>query len=260
MLKNSIDDFILADKSFCSRLIIGSGKYSSRSLLADSIHESGAEIVTTAIRRIDLSNPHDSFIKTIDPKKYLFLANTSGARNAEEAIRLAAAARASGITNWIKLEVIPDPTYLMPDPVETFKAAKELINQGFIVLPYIHADPVLAKKLEEIGCSAVMPLAAPIGSKDGLKMAYMISIIIKQSTVPVIIDAGIASPSDACKVMEMGADAVMLNTAIASAQDPILMSKAFKKAIEAGRQAFLSGLSQASSPTPSSPLLNFISS
>ncbi|MEK9657067.1 MAG: thiazole synthase [bacterium] len=252
------DLFEISGKTFSSRLLIGTGKYASNPLMKEAILASGAEIVTTAIRRVDLDNKQDPFVTHISPDDFVFLGNTSGARDADEALRLAHAIRASGISNWIKLEVIPDPRYLMPDPVETFIAAERLIKEGFIVFPYIHADPVLAKKLEDVGCATVMPLASPIGSNQGLKMAYMIQLIIDQSNVPVIIDAGIGCPSDAVKVMEMGADAVMINTAIATAQNPVGMAESFKWAVHSGRQAFLSGLPSSGTAAASSPLTDFL--
>jgi len=257
----SQDALKIADQSFQSRLLIGTGKYADKPLMSKAISASGSEIITTAIRRIDLSKgKQDAFVSHISPEKYIFLGNTSGARNADEAVRLAHAIRSAGISNWIKLEVIPDAKYLLPDAVETYLAAQLLIKEGFTVLPYIHADPVLAKKCEEIGCAAVMPLASPIGSNQGLKMAYMIKIIIEQSNVPVIVDAGISSPSDACKLMEIGTDAVMVNTAIATSANPVVMAKAFDYAIQAGRQAYLAGLGPISNlATASSPLTSFLS-
>lgn len=260
MSNHKSDSLIIANRAFHSRLLIGTGKYADKPLMAKAITASGAEIITTAIRRVDLNQgKQDAFVSHICPEKYVFLGNTSGARNAEEAIRLAQAIRSAGISDWIKLEVIPDAQYLMPDPVETFKAAKLLIKDGFKILPYIHADPVLAKKCEDIGCSAVMPLASPIGSNQGLKMLYMIRLIIAQSSVPVIIDAGISSPSDACKLMEIGCDAVMVNTAIATSANPVVMATSFHQAIQAGRQAFLAGLGPVSnSAEASSPLTAFL--
>eukprot|EP01047_Picozoa_sp_COSAG01_P009638 COSAG01_NODE_398_length_17547_cov_206.793501_12_plen_259_part_00 len=256
---NNKDHLTIADKTFSSRLLIGTGKYASKPLMREAILASDSNIITTAIRRVALDQSDDAFISHISPEEFLFLGNTSGARNADEACRLAGAIRAAGISNWIKLEVIPDPRYLMPDPVETLIAAERLIKDGFTVFPYMHADPVLAKKLEDIGCATVMPLASPIGSNQGLKMAYMIQLIIEQSNVPVIVDAGIGCPSEAAKVMEMGADAVMVNTAIATAQDPVQMAMAFKLAIEAGRLAYLAGLAgEQSLANASSPLTDFL--
>ncbi len=221
---------------------MGSGKFSSPEMMIKSIERSGAEIVTTALRRADLNNPEDVFLKYIDPAKYLFLANTSGAKNAEEAIRLAKFARSFGLAPWIKLEVTPEPRYLLPDPIETLKAAEILVKEGFVVLPYINADPILAKKLEDAGCATVMPLAAPIGSNRGLKTKELIQIIIEQSNVPVVVDAGLGAPSHAAEAMEMGADAVLVNTAIAIADNPIDMAEAFKLAVMAGRKAYLAGM------------------
>lgn len=236
------DNLIIAGKSFTSRLLMGSGKFSSPEMMIKSIERSGAEIVTTALRRADLNNPEDVFLKYIDPKKYLFLANTSGALNAEEAVRMAKFARSFGLLPWIKLEVTPEPRYLLPDPIETLKAAEILVKDGFVVLPYINADPVLAKRLEEVGCATVMPLAAPIGSNRGLKTKDQIAIIIEQANVPVVVDAGLGSPSHAAEAMEMGADAVLVNTAIAISDNPLEMAEAFKLAVVAGRKAYLAGL------------------
>lgn len=253
------DYLVIAGRSFSSRLLIGTGKYASFELMKASIDASGSEIVTTALRRVDLSNPQDDFLNYIDPSKYLFLPNTSGARDAIEAVRLARLGRASGVSSFVKLEVTPEPNYLLPDPVETLKAAEILVKEGFVVLPYIQADPILAKRLEEVGCATVMPLAAPIGSNRGMKTKELISIILEQSSVPVVVDAGLGAPSHASEAMEMGADAVLVNTAIATALDPVAMGKAFKLATEAGRLAYLSGLASSSvSAVASSPLTGFL--
>ena len=198
-------------------------------------------MVTVALRRVDMSNKNDDMLAAIDRKKYLLLPNTSGARDAEEAIRLARLARAATGINWVKLEVTPDPYYLLPDPVETLKAAEILVKDGFVVLPYINADPILAKRLQDVGTATVMPLASPIGSNQGLKTRSAIEIIIEQATVPVVVDAGLGLPSHAAEAMEMGADAVLVNTAIATAADPVKMAVAFKQAVEAGRMAYAAG-------------------
>jgi thiazole synthase len=253
-MHTATDPLTIADRTFSSRLIVGTGKFSSPEVMADALAASGTEMVTVAIRRIDLDAPQDPITAFIDPARYLILANTSGAADASEAVRLARLARSAGLPPWIKVEVIPDPRYLMPDPVETLVACEQLVRDGFVVLPYIHADPVLAKRLEEVGCAAVMPLAAPIGSGKGLKMEAAIAIIIEQALVPVVVDAGLGVPSHAAAAMEMGADAVLVNTAIASAVHPARMAKAFALAVEAGRAGRLAGrapeqaMAQASSP------------
>jgi thiazole synthase len=250
---------IIAGKEFTSRLFIGTGKYSSNQIMAQSIEASGTEMVTVALRRVDIQNPQDNMLAAIDRKKYLLLPNTSGARNAEEAIRLARLARAATDINWLKLEVTPDPYYLLPDPIETLKAAEILVKEGFVVLPYINADPVLAKKLQDIGTATVMPLASPIGSNQGIKTRSAIEIIISQATVPVIVDAGLGLPSHAAEAMEMGADAVLVNTAIATAGDPIKMAQAFKLAVQAGRDAFEAGAAGTKNQADaSSPLTGFL--
>jgi len=256
------DVLIIAGRSFASRLFLGTGKFSSASVMVSAIEASGTEMVTVAMRRVDLNDPEDSFIQNIDKKKYLFLPNTSGARTADEAIRLARVSRAALDGNpWVKLEVTPEPRYLLPDPVETLKAAEILVREGFIVLPYINADPVLAKKLEDAGCAAVMPLAAPIGSNRGLKTADQIRIIISQSGVPVVVDAGLGAPSHAAEAMEMGADAVLVNTAIAAAARPAAAAAAFRMAVIAGRTGFLCGLAcESIFAKASSPVKGIISS
>ena len=235
------DTLIIAGKRFNSRLFIGTGKYASSAVMAKAIEASGTEMVTVALRRVDMNNQNDDMLAAIDRKKYLLLPNTSGARDADEAVRLARLARAASGINWIKLEVTPDPYYLLPDPVETLKAAEILVKDGFVVLPYINADPILAKRLQDVGTATVMPLASPIGSNQGLKTRSAIEIIIEQATVPVVVDAGLGLPSHAAEAMEMGADAVLVNTAIATAADPVTMAVAFKQAVEAGRLAFTAG-------------------
>ncbi len=249
----------IADRTFTSRLLMGTGKFSSNEVMQESIAASGAEIVTVALRRADLSNPEDNIIGAIDTDKYLLLPNTSGARDADEAVRLARIARSAGCEPWIKLEVTPDPHYLLPDPVETFKAAEILVKEGFIVLPYINADPVLAKRLEDAGTATVMPLGAPIGTNRGLKTADAIRIIIDQVQIPVVVDAGLGAPSHAALAMEMGADAVLVNTAIATASDPVSMAQAFKLGVEAGFTACAAGLgTEKTKAEASSPLTGFL--
>ncbi len=250
---------IIAGRAFSSRLLMGTGKFSSPDAMIKSIEASGAEIVTVALRRVELENPHDSILSAIDTSKYLLLPNTSGARDAEEAVRLARLARAAGCEPWIKLEVTPDPQYLLPDPVETLKAAEILIKDGFIVLPYINADPILAKRLEEIGTATVMPLGSHIGSNRGIRTRDAIQIIIEKATVPVVVDAGLGAPSHAAEALEMGADAVLVNTAIAVAGDPVAMADAFRKGVEAGREAFLAGIGRTlKTAEASSPLTGFL--
>ena len=225
--------------------------------MREALEASGAEMVTVALRRADLTGESDPFaniLEFIDPEKFLLLPNTSGAMNADEAVRLARLAAAAGLPKWVKLEIHPDPRYLLPDPVETLAAAEQLVGEGFTVLPYINADPVIAKRLQEVGCATVMPLGSPIGSGRGVLTAEEISIIIEQSSVPVVIDAGLGVPSDAATVMEMGADCVLVNTAIAQAADPGLMGEAFKLGVEAGRKAYLAGrIPVAEQAAPSSP-------
>lgn len=248
----------IADTYFNSRLILGTGKFSSSILMQKAIENSDTEMVTVAIKRVDMEHSKtDNILSYIDTKKVKLLPNTSGARNAKEAVFIAQLAREALQTNWVKLEIHPEVKYLMPDPVETLQAAQELVKAGFIVLPYIHADPVLCKHLEEVGVAAVMPLGAPIGTNKGLKTLDFLEIIIEQSNVPVIVDAGLGAPSHACMALEMGADAVLVNTAIAVADDPVNMAKSFAMAVEAGRKAFKAKLAsvqvyaQATSPLTS---------
>jgi thiazole synthase len=244
----------IADKIFTSRLFTGTGKFGSSLLMEESLLASGSELVTVALKRVELNNSDDDILKHLSHPQFNLLPNTSGVRTAKEAVFAAELAREALQTNWLKLEIHPDPKYLMPDPIETLKAAEELVKLGFVVLPYIHADPVLCKRLEEVGVAAVMPLGAPIGSNKGLKSIDFLEIIIEQSQVPVIIDAGIGAPSQAAQAMEIGADAVLVNTAIATSPNPIQMAKAFKMAVEAGRMAYeakLAGIhnyAEASSP------------
>jgi len=253
---------VIAGREFRSRLILGTGKFSSPEAMQSALAASGAEMVTVALRRVDLSGKQDPFaniLEFIDPKRYLVLPNTSGAMNAEEAVRLARLAHAAGLPKWVKLEIHPDPRYLLPDPVETLKAAEILVKEGFTVLPYINADPVLAKRLQDVGTATVMPLGSPIGSNRGIQTRDQIRIIIEQATVPVVVDAGIGAPSHAAEAMEMGADAVLVNTAIAVANDPNWMSIAFRMAVEAGRVAREVGLSKiGETASPTSPLTAFL--
>lgn len=254
-----MDDLIIAGRRFHSRLLVGTGKFSSNAAMVAAMEGSGCEIVTVALRRVDIDNPGDSMLSHIDRDKYLLLPNTSGARDAEEAVRLARLARAAGCEPWVKLEVTPDPYYLLPDPVETLKAAQILVKEGFVVLPYINADPVLAKHLQEAGTATVMPLGAPIGTNRGLRTRDQIAIIIEQAIVPVVVDAGLGAPSHAAEAMELGADAVLVNTALAVARDPGAMGAAFKKGVAAGRQGFLAGLGeQREKAEASSPLTGFL--
>ncbi len=250
---------IIAKHKLSSRLLVGTGKFSSTEVMKVAIDASETSMVTVALRRVDLDNEQDDLLGAIDRSKYILLPNTSGARNADEAVRLARLARAAGCGEWIKLEVTPDPRYLLPDPIETLKAAEILVKEGFIVLPYINADPVLAKYLEEAGTATVMPLGAPIGSNRGIRTKDSIRIIIENSNVPVVVDAGLGAPSHASEAMEMGADAVLVNTAIAVADDPIKMAKAFKLAVQAGRIAYESGLGEVKdTASASSPLTGFL--
>lgn len=248
------DQLVVAGREFRSRLITGTGKYETFELMRDAVLASGCEMVTVAVRRIDLDAPGDD-ITSFLPEDVLLLPNTSGCETADEAVRTARLARAGGLPDWIKLEVIPDPRYLLPDPVETLRAAAQLVEDGFTVLPYVLPDPVLQKKLEEVGCATVMPLAAPIGSGRGLKLRDAIRIMIEQAEVPLVVDAGLGSPSHAAEAMELGADAVLVNTAIARAGDPVAMADAFRLAVEAGRRAHLSGLvEELTEAVPSSPV------
>src|SRR6059036_2494110 len=253
----------IAEREFTSRLIVGTGKFASNELMRDALVASGTELVTVALRRADLSgkgDPYANILDFIDPKRFLLLPNTSGARNATEAVRLARLAASAGLPTWIKLEIHPDPRYLLPDPVETLAAAEILVKQGFTVLPYINADPVLAKRLQDIGTATVMPLGSPIGSNRGIEARPQIEIIIEQATVPVVVDAGLGAPSHAAEAMEMGADAVLVNTAIAVASDPLRMGQAFARAVEAVRDAHEIGLAEArSSAVATSPLAGFFS-
>jgi thiazole synthase len=248
------DTLTIAGREFGSRLILGTGKYENFDLMREAVTASGAEMVTVAVRRIDFDESGDD-ITSFLPDEVLLLPNTSGCETAEEAVRTARLARAGGLPDWIKLEVIPDARYLLPDPVETLKAAEALVAQGFTVLPYMLPDPVLAKKLEDVGCVTVMPLAAPIGSGRGLKLRDAIRIMVEQTEMPVVVDAGLGAPSHAAEAMEMGADAVLVNTAIARADDPVAMARAFRLAVDAGRTAYLAGImDEQETAVPSSPV------
>jgi thiazole synthase len=253
---------VIAGRVFRSRLIVGTGKFSSPEAMRDALAASGAEMVTVALRRADLSGRKDPFaniLEFVDPDKFLLLPNTSGALNAEEAVRLARLSAAAGLPKWVKLEIHPDPRYLLPDPIETLKATEILVKEGFTVLPYINADPVLAKRLQDAGAATVMPLGSPIGSNRGIQTRDQIRIIIEQATVPVVVDAGLGAPSHAAEAMELGADAVLVNTAIAIASDPNRIAIAFKMAVEAGRAAFEIGLAgQQETASPTSPLTAFL--
>lgn len=249
----------IADRNFCSRLFLGTGKFPSNKVMNEAITASGTEMVTTALKRLNTEDSANEDVLSFIPKEIQLLPNTSGVRNAEEAVFAAKMSQIATGTNWIKLEIHPDPKYLLPDVRETIKATEILVKEGFIVLPYIQADPVACKQLEEAGAATVMPLAAPIGTNKGIKNEEMLQIIIEQSNIPVVIDAGIGAPSHAAQAMEMGADACLINTAIAIADNPVEMARAFALAVEAGRKAFLAGLGQTSQfAVASSPLTSFL--
>lgn len=250
----------IADKTFKSRLFTGTGKFSSSKLMEEALVASESELVTVALKRVEVENKEDDILTHLSHQRINLLPNTSGVRTAKEAVFAAQIAREALETNWIKLEIHPDPKYLLPDPIETLKAAEELVKLGFVVMPYIHADPVLCKRLEEVGTQCVMPLGAPIGSNKGLKTLDFLEIIIDQSTVPVVVDAGIGSPSQAAHAMEIGADAVLVNTAIAVSQNPKKMAIAFKMAVEAGRMAYEAKLAPIvhKQAIASSPLTSFL--
>ncbi len=260
---NDNDKLILGGRELPSRLFVGTGKFASSDIMAEAISKCGASLATVALKRADLSGKHDEnadIVEHLDASKYLIVPNTSGAMNAEEAVRIARLGAAAGLSNFIKLEVHPDPNYLLPDPVETLKATEILAKEGFKVLAYMNADPALAARLQDAGAAAVMPLGAPIGSNRGIKTRELIEIIIEQSKVPVVVDAGIGLPSHAAEAMEMGADAVLINTAIAIASDPVKMACAFADAVKAGRTAYLLGASEGASARASatSPLTGFL--
>ena len=249
----------IADKTFTSRLFTGTGKFSSSKLMKEALLASESELITVALKRVDVNNEEDDILSHLKHPHINLLPNTSGVRTAKEAVFAAQLAREALHTNWIKLEIHPDPKYLLPDPIETLKAAEALVKLGFVVMPYIHADPVLCKRLEDVGVQCVMPLGAPIGTNKGIKTVDFLEIIIEQSTVPVIVDAGIGSPSHAAYAMELGADAVLVNTAIAVSKDPVIMAKAFKMAVEAGRLAYQAKLASIKNHAEaSSPLTSFL--
>lgn len=254
-----MNDLIIGGRTFTSRLFVGTGKFRSNTEMAEAIRASQTQMVTVAMKRIDMENPEDDMLRHVTADHIQLLPNTSGVRNAEEAVLAAQLAREAFGTNFIKLEIHPDPKYLLPDPVETLRATEELARLGFVVLPYIQADPVLCKRLEEAGAAAVMPLAAPIGTNKGLVTRELLSIIIEQSNVPVVVDAGLGAPSHAAEAMEMGADAVLVNTAIAVSGDPVAMADAFRLAVIAGRQAYEAGLGAVvRHAEASSPLTSFL--
>ena len=249
----------IADRVFTSRLFTGTGKFSSAALMEEALLASGSELVTVALKRVSVADANDDILRHLAHPQFHLLPNTSGVRTAREAVFAAQLAREALETNWLKLEIHPDPKYLLPDPIETLKAAEELVKLGFVVLPYIHADPVLCKRLEEVGVAAVMPLGAPIGSNKGLLTREFLEIIIDQSRVPVVVDAGLGAPSHAAAALEMGVDAVLVNTAIAVAGNPVAMAHAFRLAVEAGRLAYEARLAAPRAyAVASSPLTSFL--
>lgn len=259
MAQRPDDALSIAGVEFRSRLLMGTGKFGSPQVMAEALEASGTELVTAALRRVDLADPQDTLLAAIDRSRYRLLPNTSGARDAQEAVRLARLARAASGINWIKLEVTPEPVHLLPDGIETLRAAEMLVKEDFVVLPYINADPLLARRLEQIGCATVMPLAAPIGTGRGLKTRDQLGLIIEQARVPVVVDAGLGLPSHAAECMEMGAAAVLVNTAVAAAEDPVAMARAFRLAVEAGRLAWRAGpMAESIRPQASSPLTGFL--
>jgi thiazole synthase len=252
-----LDILKIGDKEINNRLLVGTGKLADKKLIKDILIESGAEIVTVALRRVDQDSKDQNILDYI-PKDRIIMTNTSGARNAEEAIRIARLAKATGCGNWIKIEIIPDSKYLMPDNAETLKAIEILSKEGFTILPYMNPDLVMARKMEQAGAAAIMPLGSPIGSNRGVRTKELIKLIVDEIKIPVIVDAGIGKPSDAALCMELGCDAVLLNTAIATAKDPINMAKAFSFGIKAGRLAYLSGMRKSGDASASSPLTGFL--
>ncbi|MFT6715383.1 MAG: thiazole synthase [Saprospiraceae bacterium] len=254
------DQLIIADKSFSSRLFTGTGKFSDSSVMREALLASDSELITVALKRVDVHDEQDDLLAHLSHQHINLLPNTSGVRTAKEAVFAAELSREALETNWIKLEIHPDPKYLLPDPIETLAATEQLVKKGFVVMPYIHADPVLCKRLEDVGVQCVMPLGAPIGSNKGLKTQEFLEIIIAHSNVPVIVDAGIGSPSHAAFAMELGADAVLVNTAIAVSKNPIEMAIAFKLAVQAGRMAYTAKLAPVKQHAEaSSPLTSFLS-
>lgn len=256
----SPDPIVIGGRSFASRLIVGTGKFGSPDVMRAALEASATQIVTVALRRVDLeATGGPDILDFLDPTRYLVLPNTSGAVDADEAVRIARLARAAELPAWVKLEVTPEPRYLLPDPVETLRAAERLVEEGFTVLPYINADPILAKRLEEVGCAAVMPLGSWIGSNRGVRTREAVGIIVEQATIPVVVDAGLGAPSHAAEALEMGVDAVLVNTAIAIAGDPVEMARAFRLGVEAGRRAFLAGRPpELTAAEASSPLTGFL--
>jgi thiazole synthase len=254
------DPLVIAGRAFGSRLIVGTGKFGSFDVMREALAASATEMVTLALRRVDLdATGGPDILEYLDAARYLLLPNTSGAVDADEAVRIAHLARAAGLPTWVKLEVTPEPRYLLPDPVETLRAAERLVADGFTVLPYVNADPVLAKRLQETGCATVMPLGSWIGSNQGVRTRDAVRIIVEQATVPVVVDAGLGAPSHAAEAMELGADAVLVNTAIAVAGDPVEMARAFAAGVEAGRRAFLAGRApERAEAEASSPLTGFL--
>jgi thiazole synthase len=258
------DPLVVAGRVFTSRLFCGTGKFPSGPVMTKALEATATELVTVALRRVDLDAPEGAdILDHLERDRYLLMPNTSGAQDAGEAVRLARLARAAGMCDdegrtWIKLEVTPEPRYLWPDPVETLKAAEMLVAEGFVVLPYVPADPVLAKRLEESGCATVMPLGSWIGSNQGLRTRDAVAAIVAMATVPTVVDAGLGAPSHAAEAMELGCDAVLVSTAIATARDPIEMAHAFRLAVEAGRRSFVAGLPAPGEPSASSPLTGFL--
>ena len=259
-MEATTDPLTIAGRTFASRLIVGTGKFGSHEIMRDALEASGTQMVTVALRRVDLdATGGPDILEFIDPERYLLLPNTSGAVDADEAVRLAHLARAAGMPDWVKLEVTPEPRYLLPDPVETLRATERLVADGFTVLPYIGADPVLAKRLEEAGAATVMPLGSWIGSNRGLRTRDAVEIILEQAGVPVVVDAGLGAPSHAAECLEMGCHAVLVNTAIAIADDPAAMAEAFRLGVEAGRRAFVAGRApELRAAEASSPLTGFL--
>ncbi len=253
------DPLVIAGRTFSSRLLVGTGKFPSHELMRDALDASGAQIVTVALRRVDLDAPDTDVLAWIDRSRYLLLPNTSGAADADQAVRLARLARAAGMPEWVKLEVTPDPRYLLPDPIETLRAAERLVADGFTVLPYLPADPLVARRAEEVGCATVMPLGSWIGSNKGLRTRDAVELIVEAAGVPVVVDAGLGAPSHAAEAMELGCDAVLVNTAIAVAGDPVRMAAAFARGTLAGREAYLAGrAAPRRTAEASSPLTGFL--
>lgn len=258
--RNKTDPLTIAGKDFSSRLMLGTGKYPDFTVMREAIEASGSEIVTVSIRRVELKSAgHDGLLDALDWNKYQLLPNTAGCRTAAEALRVAKLARATTGTNWVKLEVIPDPRYLLPDSVQTLQAAEALVNDGFTVLPYVQPDAVLARDLERVGCATVMPLASPIGSGRGILTGALIQTVLDGAGVPIVVDAGLGVPSEAAAAMELGADAVLVNTAVAEAGDPVAMAHAFALGVQAGRAGYLAGrMAQRETASPSSPQMGVV--